>query len=156
MDPPRPATDRPGSVLFCCDHNALRSPMAEGIAKMICGPGTYIQSAGVVHDVEIDAVAVAVCAEIGVMLTRHQVRSFEEMAARGETLEGFDLIVALSAEAARHARLLADAVEEWEIPPPVYPDGPGDAVLAAYRVTRDRLRDRIGARFGAGLPQGQG
>ncbi|MEM8740076.1 MAG: low molecular weight phosphatase family protein [Pseudomonadota bacterium] len=152
----RPATDRPGSVLFCCDHNALRSPMAEGIAKLICGPGTHIQSAGVVHDVEIDAVAVAVCAEIGVVLTRHQVRSFEEMAARGETLEGFDLIVALSAESARHARLLADAVEEWEIPPPVYPDGAGEAVLAAYRVTRDRLRARIGARFGADRSQDYG
>ncbi|MEM9049979.1 MAG: low molecular weight phosphatase family protein [Pseudomonadota bacterium] len=139
----------PSSVLFCCDHNALRSPMAEGIAKQLCGSGMDVQSAGVLHDSEIDGMAVAVCAEIGVPLTRHKARSFEEMVSRGGSIEGFELIVALSPEAARQARLLAapGLVEEWDIPPPVYPDGPKPAILAAYRVTRDRLRARIAARF---------
>ena len=44
----------PQSVLFCCDHNAVRSPMAEGIMKKFYGTDTYVQSAGVKSDLEID------------------------------------------------------------------------------------------------------
>ncbi len=32
----------PQSVLFCCDHNAVRSPMAEAIAKKLYGSSTYL------------------------------------------------------------------------------------------------------------------
>ncbi|MGM0659725.1 MAG: low molecular weight phosphatase family protein, partial [Pseudomonadota bacterium] len=51
----------PQSVLFCCDHNAVRSPMAEGIMKKFYGTDTYVQSAGVKSDMEIDGFSVAVC-----------------------------------------------------------------------------------------------
>ena len=44
----------PQSILFCCDHNAVRSPMAEGIMKKLFGTGTYVQSVGVINDLEID------------------------------------------------------------------------------------------------------
>ena len=44
----------PQSVLFCCDHNAVRSPMAEGLMKKFYGTGTYVQSVGVTNDLEID------------------------------------------------------------------------------------------------------
>jgi len=40
-------TARPQSVLFCCDHNAVRSPMAEGIMKKFYGTDIYVQSVGV-------------------------------------------------------------------------------------------------------------
>ena len=69
----------PSSVLFCCDHNAIRSPMAEGIMKKLYGRRAYVQSAGVRNDLEVDGFAVAVCDEIGVELSRHRTRSFEEM-----------------------------------------------------------------------------
>ena len=51
----------PHSVLFCCDHNAIRSPMAEGMMKKFYGRSAYVQSAGVKNDMEIDGFAVAVC-----------------------------------------------------------------------------------------------
>ena len=66
---------RPGSVLFCCDHNAVRSPMAEGLMKKAHGHAIYVQSAGILSDLEIDGFAIAVCAEIGVELSRHRTRS---------------------------------------------------------------------------------
>ena len=47
-------TPLPQSILFCCDHNSVRSPMAEGIMKKFYGTGTYVQSAGVHNDLEID------------------------------------------------------------------------------------------------------
>ena len=44
----------PPSVLFCCDHNAIRSPMAEGMMKKFYGRAAYVQSAGVRNDMEVD------------------------------------------------------------------------------------------------------
>ena len=88
--------DLPQSVLFCCDHNAVRSPMAEGIMKKFYGTGTYVQSVGVINDLEIDGFAIATCEEIGVELSRHRSRSFDEMEQWGDDLSSFDLIVALS------------------------------------------------------------
>ena len=58
----------PQSVLFCCDHNAVRSPMAEGMMKKFYGTGTDVQSVGVTNDLEIDGFSIAVCAELGVEL----------------------------------------------------------------------------------------
>ena len=84
----------PASVLFCCDHNAIRSPMAEGMMKKFYGRRAYVQSAGVHNDMEIDGFAIAVCQEIGVELSRHRTRSFEEMRDWGDDLGQFDLIVA--------------------------------------------------------------
>ena len=43
----------PKSILFCCDHNAVRSPMAEGMVKRFYGKTIYSQSAGVKNDLEI-------------------------------------------------------------------------------------------------------
>ena len=62
----------PQSILFCCDHNAVRSPMAEGIMKKLYGTGSYVQSVGVVNDLEIDGFSIAVCEEIDVQLSRHR------------------------------------------------------------------------------------
>ena len=56
----------PQSVLFCCDYNAVRSPMAEGIMKKYYGTRIYVQSAGVKNELDVDGFSVAVCDEIGV------------------------------------------------------------------------------------------
>ena len=49
-----PVTANPQSVLFCCDYNAVRSPMAEGIMKKNYGTRIYVQSAGVKNELEVD------------------------------------------------------------------------------------------------------
>ena len=54
------------SILFCCDHNAIRSPIAEGLMKKYCGTSIYVQSVGVESEREIDGFAINVCKEIGV------------------------------------------------------------------------------------------
>ncbi len=145
----------PGSVLFCCDHNAVRSPMAEGIMKKYFGDRVFVQSAGVRSDLEIDGFAVAVCREIGIELSRHRARSFDEMEEWGDDLTSFDLVIALSPAAHRRAldytRFHALDVEYW---PVLDPTGLGESreeKLAAYRLTRDQIRDRIISRFGPPL-----
>jgi len=63
--------------------------------KKFYGTEVYVQSVGVKSDMEIDGFSVAVCQEIGVELTRHRSRSFEEMAQWGDDLSSFDLVIAL-------------------------------------------------------------
>ena len=147
----RSATALPQAVLFCCDHNAVRSPMAEGLMKRRHGMDLYVQSAGVVNDLEIDGFAIAVCAELGIELSRHRTRSFEEMRDWGDDLEQFDLIVGLSEAAkdqaaalARHAHV---SVEHWPIIDPTSIGRTRDEKLAAYREARDQIAARIEERF---------
>jgi protein-tyrosine-phosphatase len=142
----------PSSVLFCCDHNAVRSPIAEGLMKKFYGQRAYVQSAGVRNDMEVDGFAVAVSDELGVELSRHRARSFDEMEQWGDDLSGFDLIVALSPASQRRAleltRFAHIDVEYWPILDPTGLAESREARLAAYRQTRDQIRARILARFG--------
>ncbi len=116
------------------------------------GRKVYVQSAGVRHDIEIDGFAIAVCDEIGVTLTRHRARSFDEMEQWGDNLGGYDLIVALSPSAQRQAleytRHNAVDVEFWPILDPTGLGETRDEKLRAYRQKRDQIRGRIMARFG--------
>jgi arsenate reductase len=134
--------------------------MAEGLMKRLYGQRIYVQSAGVANDREIDGFAIAVCKEIGVELARHRSRSFAEMQHLGESLDGFDLIVALSPrsqhEALARTRHAHTAVEFWPIIDPTAIGESREARLAAYRQARDQIRARLLARFGpppeAGAP----
>ena len=149
------AADIPGSVLFCCDHNAIRSPMAEGMMKKFYGRAAYVQSAGVKNDLEIDGFAVAVCDELGVTLSNHRSRSFEEMKAWGDDLGGFDLVVALSPASQRLAldmtRLYHLEVEYWPIMDPTGMAEGREATLNMYRQVRDQIRKTMIQRFGPPL-----
>ena len=142
----------PQSILFCCDHNSVRSPMAEGIMKKLYGTGTYVQSVGVINDLEIDGFSIAVCDEIGVELSRHKSRSFDEMERWGDDLSSFDLIVALSPASQRRAleltRLFHLTVEYWPI---LDPPGIGESremKLVFYRQTRDHILKKLREKWG--------
>ena len=142
----------PQSVLFCCDHNSVRSPMAEGLMKKFYGTDVYVQSAGVRSEMDIDGFAVAVCDELGIELSRHRTRSFEEMQEWGDDLSGFDLVVALSPASQRHAleltRYFHLDVEYWPILDPTGLGETRDAKLDAYRQARDQIIGRMKQRFG--------
>jgi len=143
----------PQSVLFCCDHNAVRSPMAEGIMKKFYGADTYVQSAGVKSDMEIDGFSIAVCDEIGVELARHRTRSFDEMEQWGDDLSSFDLIVALSPASQRRALELTGVfhleVVYWPIMDPTGLGETREQKLNVYRQTRDQLVDHLKRKWGA-------
>ena len=120
--------------------------------KKFYGRRAYVQSAGVHNDMEIDGFAIAVCQEIGVELSRHRTRSFEEMRDWGDDLGQFDLIIALSPASQRMAleltRFFHLDVEYWPILDPTGLGETREAKLAAYRQARDMIRDRMIARFG--------
>jgi protein-tyrosine-phosphatase len=131
--------------LFACTNNAVRSPMAEGILKLLHGRRIYIDSVGV-RSGEIDPFVVQVMEEIGVEIGRHQSKSFGMLADHS-----FDLIVSLSPEAQHSAveltRTMACELEYWPTFDPTVIEGSRDTRLAAYREVRDTLMRRMAERF---------
>jgi protein-tyrosine-phosphatase len=139
---------RVGAVLFACAFNAVRSPMAEAIARHFFGKSVYVQSAGA-RKGETDPFMVSVLDEIGIDASRHRPRTLEEL----EDWEGlnFDLIISLSPEAHHKAlevtRTSAVEVEYWPTPDPTLVQGSREQVLDAYRGVRDLLTRRIKERL---------
>jgi protein-tyrosine-phosphatase len=139
---------RPQSVLFMCAQNAVRSPMAEGLAKHFFGKSLYVQSAGV-RKSEPDGFMLAVMEEMGIDEKKHRPRTVDEL----EEWEGlnFDLIITLSPEAHHKAleltRTMAAEVEYWPTPDPTILQGSRDQMLDAYRDVRDGLAKRIRTRL---------
>ena len=126
--------------------------MAEGIMKKLYGTGTYVQSVGVINDLEIDGFSIAVCDEIGVELSRHKSRSFDEMERWGDDLSSFDLIVALSPASQRRAleltRLFHLTVEYWPILDPTGIGENREMKLVSYRQTRDQIVSKLREKWG--------
>ena len=135
----------PDAVLFACNMNAVRSPMAESILKYLHGHRVYVDSAGVVQG-EPDAFAIAVMDEIGIDLSRHKPKRLVNLKD-----SSFDLIVTLSPEAQHHAvemtRTMAADVEFWPTLDPSYITGSRERRLGAYRQIRDQLLQKIKERF---------
>ena len=120
--------------------------------KKFYGRAAYVQSAGVKNDMEIDGFAISVCQEVGVELSRHRSRSFDEMKEWGDDLSGFDLVVALSPASQRQAleftRFFHLEVEYWPILDPTGIGETREAKLAAYRQARDQIRAKMIERCG--------
>lgn len=132
------------SVLFVCAMNAVRSPMAEAIARHYFGKSIYVKSAGV-RPSEPSGFIVPILDEIGIDVSKHKPRTLQEL----EEWEGlnFDLIISLSPEAHHAAleltRTVAAEVEYWPTPDPTLVQGAREQVLDAYRHVRDGLVERI-------------
>lgn len=135
----------PGSVLFACSQNAIRSPMAENILRYLHGRRIFVQSAGV-RASEVDPFAVEAMDEIGIDISRHRSRSFEQLDD-----EYFDLVISLSPEAQHRAVELTRhshcELEFWHMPDPSVVEGSRESRLDAYRALRDLLMRRIRQRF---------
>lgn len=120
--------------------------------KKFYGQGTYVQSVGVKNDLEIDGFSIAVCQELGVELSRHRSRSFDEMEQWGDDLSSFDLVVALSPASQRRAleltRFYHLDVEYWPILDPTGLGETREAKLESYRSARDQIITRLTDRWG--------
>ena len=138
--------DFPSAVLFCCTMNAVRSPIAESILKHLHGHHVYVDSVGVRRG-EPSAFAIAAMEEIGIDLSRHRPKTFDDLED-----SSYDLVISLSPEAQHRAmemtRVMACEVEFWNTFDPTVVEGSREVRLAAYRDLRDRLAARIRERFG--------
>lgn len=119
--------------------------MAEALLKHLHGRHIYVDSAGV-REAEIDPFAVIVMEEIGIDISRHRAKSFDDLEDTS-----FDLVISLSPEAQHGAveltRTMACEVEYWPVFDPTAVEGSREEMLAAYRLVRDHLKKRIFERF---------
>ncbi len=132
---------RVNSVLYLCNHNIIRSPMAEALTRARFGASIYTASAGVKCGTP-DPFVEVVMNELGIDIQNREPQSLEDMN------EGyFDLIVTLS-PTAHHialemAHVEATEVDYWPSADPTVVTGSREQVLDAYRDVRNRLEERI-------------
>lgn len=143
-DPNPPAA--PKSVLFACNLNRVRSPIAAALLHRAHGRRLIVDSCGLIAAEGIDPFAWAVMAEIGVDLTDHAPKTFKDLEAAH-----FDLIISLTPEAHRHVqeryRGTDVTLECWEIEDPTGGEGSREQRLDAYRTVREALTKRLAIRF---------
>jgi protein-tyrosine-phosphatase len=136
-----------------CGMNAVRSPMAEALARKMLPSHIFLASAGV-HSGERDPFVDAVLAEDGISLGERHPRSVDDLEDAY-----FDLIITLSPQA-HHAALeftrsMSVDVEYWPMPDPTTITGTREQIMAAYRDVRERLKARIRDRFSPPETQGK-
>jgi protein-tyrosine-phosphatase len=135
--------DRPRAVLFLCDRNTIRSPMAAALLAHL-GGGRHAESAGIIPG-DADPLVEAVLDEIGLDIAAPP-RAIEAV-----RLGRFDLIVALSPQAQHQAleltRNLPVVVEFWQVADPSLAHGSREQRLATYRMVRDDLLRKLKERF---------
>lgn len=138
--------DLPDAVLFACTRNSVRSPMAEGLLKHLLGHRIYVDSVGV-RKSDINGFCVTVMDEIGIDLSRHKPKSFDDLED-----SYFDLVIPLSPEAQHKAvemtRVMACEVEFWNtFDPSIIESDDRETLLDAYRTVRDQLLEKLKKRF---------
>jgi protein-tyrosine-phosphatase len=144
----------PGAILFACNYNRVRSPMAAGLMRRLYGARVFVDSVGLRArpagwnpGEAADPFTLSVMDELGVDLATHQPRTFEDLED-----ESFDLVVSLTPEAHHRALELtrgrATDAEYWPTFDPTLVTGSRETVLQAYREVRDALEARLIARFG--------
>jgi protein-tyrosine-phosphatase len=144
----------PAAVLFACNYNRVRSPMAEGLMRRLYGARVFVDSVGLRRPPggwdatdATDPFTTAVMDELGVDLSGRRPRTFDDLED-----ESFDLVVSLTPEAHHRAvemtRGRATDVEYWPTLDPTLASGAREQVLGAYREVRDGLEARLRQRFG--------
>jgi protein-tyrosine-phosphatase len=119
--------------------------MGEALLKHLLGHRIYVDSVGV-RSGEIDPFVIEVMDELGIDVSKHRAKSFDDLEDTS-----FDLIISLSPEAQHKAvdltRTMACDVEFWNTFDPTLIEGSRETRLQAYRDVRDQLKKRIEERF---------
>lgn len=145
---------QPKSVLFACSKNSIRSPIAAAIVRQKLEGKIKVDACGVIKD-ELNPFAFGVCEEVGLNLIPHFPKTFDDV-----NVQDFDLVVALSQDAAAEARARIAFIdgkkpdlEFWNIADPSQEDGTRQQVLLSFRACRDDLERAIKGRFAYALPK---
>lgn len=133
------------SILFLCGQNAIRSPMAEALARAQLPPSIYVTSAGV-RAGDRDPFVDSVLQEIDLSVLRAQPMALDDLED-----SYFDLIVTLAPEAHHRAleltRTASVDVVYWPTADPSVVTGTRSQILDAYREVRNHLARLIAERL---------
>lgn len=118
--------------------------------KQLFGKQTFVDSVGVRLG-ELDPFVIAVMEEVGVDMSGHRPKTFEDLQD-----DNFDMVISLSPEAQHKAiemtRHVACEVEFWHTLDPSIIEGSREVRLDAFRQIRNELAARLRARFMAAPP----
>tara|TARA_B100000242_G_scaffold229748_1_gene169905 strand:- start:579 stop:1058 length:480 start_codon:yes stop_codon:yes gene_type:complete len=129
------------SVLFACNINAVRSAMAEALIKTRFPGQIFTDSCGVAPGQQ-DGFAIAVMEEIGIDLSAHQPKGFDDL-----DCEFYDVIISFSPEAHEQARRITHKIDcqalYWPVDNLAGLQGSREERLRAYRAVRDDIVGRL-------------
>jgi arsenate reductase len=126
-------TDATPSVLFVCVHNAGRSQMAAGFVRAIAGDRIEVRSAGSMPAEQINPVAVAAMAEVGIDITAEQPKVLTT-----EAVQASDAVITMGCGDACPF-FPGKRYEDWVL------EDPAGQGLDAVRPIRDEIRARVEA-----------
>ena len=143
------SADQIGAILFACNINAVRSAMAETMVKDAFPGKIFVDSCGVTPGIQ-DGFATAVMQEIGLDMSAHQPKSFDDLDS------GFyDVIISFSPEAHAAAEALTQnmgcATLYWPVDNLANLTGSREEMLRAYRHVRDDIRNKLSIYFGKSI-----
>ena len=143
---PANAGGQVGAILFACNINAVRSAMAEAMVKHAFPGKVFVDSCGVTPGIQ-DGFATAVMREIGLDISAHEPKSFDDLDS------GFyDVIISFSPEAHDAARALTKNMDcdtlYWPVDNLANLTGSREEMLRAYRHVRDDIRRKLSLYFG--------
>ena len=132
---------KPNAILFVCNINSIRSPMAEAITKVWFDKKIFVDSCGIRFG-KIDHLAIEVMAEKKLNIASHKSKLFSEL---DNTF--FDLIITFTKEAYEYVLSLTKTqsciVEYFDIPDASLITGNRQQRLDGYREVRDLLTNKL-------------
>ena len=126
-------------VIFVCTHNSARSQMAEGMLRAWGGDRFEVFSAGT-EATRVRPEAIEVMREIGIDLDGHTSKTLEPFMGAP-----FHWLITVCDQAQEACPTIPGVRQQahWSIDDPSAVEGDAASRLAAFRVARDHLRDRI-------------
>ena len=136
---------RVSAILFACNINAVRSAMAEAMIKNAFRGEVFVDSCGVNPGIQ-DGFATAVMEEIGLDMSSHKPKSFDDLDS------GFyDVIISFSPEAHLAAEALTQNMDcttlYWPVDNLANLTGSREEMLRVYRHVRDDIRGKLSIYF---------
>ncbi len=128
-----PDSNRTPSVLFVCVHNAGRSQMAAGFLRHLAGDQIEVRSAGSAPADQINPVAIAAMAEVGIDITAGQPKVLT-----ADVVQSSDVVITMGCGDAC-PYYPGKRYEDW-----VLADPAGQS-LDRVRPIRDEIRRRVEA-----------
>jgi arsenate reductase len=119
------------SVLFVCVHNAGRSQMAAGFLTSLAGDRIEVLSAGSMPGAQVNPVAVAAMAEVGIDIAGEQPKKLTD-----DAVIASDVVITMGC-GDECPYVPGKRYEDWVL------DDPAGQGIEAVRPIRDEIRRRI-------------
>jgi len=128
-------------VLFLCTHNSARSQMAEGLLRSMAGDRFEAGSAGT-EKTSVHPLAIRAMAELGIDLTAHTSKRYEEVAKTR-----WDYVITVCDDANERCPIVPGSVKRlhWSFEDPSRAGGDEAQRLRVFRRVRDQIQARLTA-----------